>query len=112
MRTLHDVQESALTYQAVEIADRVASEFLVVKIHPEPNPRTAVVDVEGAGFRVPWNNKEHEEGPRELDPFRDCRVLSHIEQPSDCSIYGAADLFPCMPEIDDWDYVHFPKHGH
>jgi hypothetical protein len=33
---LHDVQESALTYQAVEIAYRVAAEFLVVEFRPEP----------------------------------------------------------------------------
>ena len=36
LRMLNDVQESALTYQAVEIADRIAAEFLVVKIQPEP----------------------------------------------------------------------------
>ncbi len=45
LRTLNDVEKSALTYQAVEIADRAATEFLVVKIQPEPNPRTAVIDV-------------------------------------------------------------------
>ena len=74
----NDVQESALTYQAVEIADRIAAEFLVVKIHPEPNPRTAVIDVEGAGFGISGDDKKYEQGLRELDPFRDsgCSVTS------------------------------------
>src|SRR6267143_3998218 len=79
LRMLNDVQESALTYQAVEIADRVAAEFLVVKIQPEPNPRTAVIEVEGAGFGITRDDKKHKQGLGELNPFRDSRVLSHIE---------------------------------
>ena len=55
------------------------SEFFVVKIHPEPNPRTAVVDVEGARFGISGDDKKHEQGFRELDPFRDSGVLGHIE---------------------------------
>ncbi len=76
---LDDVQESALTYQAIEIADRVASEFFIIKIQPEPNPRTAVIDVEGTGFGISGDDKKHEQGLGELDPFRDSRVLGHIE---------------------------------
>src|SRR6266699_2770876 len=110
MRTLHDVQESALAYQTVEIAYRVAPEFFVVKIHPEPNPRTAVVDVEGAGFGVPGNDKKHEEGLRELDPFRDCGVLTHIEQSGHSSIRASADIIWCAPKIDHWDHIHLSKH--
>src|SRR5437667_12170827 len=106
MRTFHDVQESALTYQAVEIAYRVAAEFLIVKIHPEPNPRTAVVDVEGAGFGVPRNDEKHQQGLRELDPFRDCRVLGHIQQSGHSSIRASANLVWCFAEIVHWDHVH------
>src|SRR5260370_40016419 len=99
MRTFHDVQESALTYQAVEIAYRVAAEFLIVKIHPEPNPRTAVIDVEGAGFGVAGNDKEHEQGLRELYPFRDCRGLRHIRQSGNSSIRASANLVCCVAQI-------------
>src|SRR5260370_14426377 len=52
MRTLHDVEESALPHQPVKIADRIASEFLVVKIKPEPKHRTALVYVEASRLRV------------------------------------------------------------
>src|SRR5487761_682506 len=100
---LHDVQESALPYQAVEIADRIAAEFLVVKIHPEPNLRAAVVDVEGAGFGISGDDKKHEQGLRELDPFRDSGVLGHVEYLSDCSVDGASHFLRCMPEIGDWN---------
>src|ERR1700704_4112781 len=62
LRMLHDVQESALTYRTVEIANRIAAEFLVVKIHPEPNPRTAVIDVKSTGFRITGDDKKHEQG--------------------------------------------------
>src|SRR5882724_1479278 len=56
LRMLHDVQESALTYQAIEIADR-----------------------EAAGFGITRDDKKHKRGLGELNPFRDSRVLSHIE---------------------------------
>src|SRR6267143_1080604 len=79
LRMLNDVQESALTYQAFEIADRVAAEFLVVKIQPEPNSRTAVIDVEGAGFGISGDDKKYEQGVRELDPFSDSGVLGDIK---------------------------------
>jgi hypothetical protein len=47
----------------VEVADRVATEFLVIKIQPKPDFRKPVIDVESGGFRVPWNDKEqHEHG--------------------------------------------------
>ena len=57
---LNDVQESALTYQAVEIAHRVTAEFFVVEIHPEPSPHTAVIYVEGARSRVTGDDKKQE----------------------------------------------------
>jgi len=34
IRPLHEVEEAALPYQPAKIADRIASEFLVVKIQP------------------------------------------------------------------------------
>src|SRR5260370_14600059 len=78
MRTLDDVQEAALPYQTNEIADRVTSEFFVVEIHPEPNSQTTVVDVEGSGFGVTGNDKEHQQRLWELHPFFDvgCSVKS------------------------------------
>src|SRR5689334_11556609 len=110
MRTLHDVQETTLSYQPVEIADRVASEFLVVEIQPEPNLRTAIVDVEGARLGVLGNDKEHEQGLRELDPSFDLGLLSHIQQSLHRSIRASANLVWCVPKINHWDYVHFSKH--
>jgi len=86
LRMLHDVQESALTYQAVAIAYRITTEFLVVKIQPEPNLRPAVIDVEGSGFGTSGDDKKHEQGLRELDPFRDSRLLGPTEQLGHCSI--------------------------
>src|SRR5712664_1481069 len=79
LRMLHDVQESALTYQTVEVADRVSAEFVVVKIHPEPNPRTAVIEVEGAGFGITRDDKKHKQGLGELNPFRDRWMLGHFK---------------------------------
>jgi hypothetical protein len=62
-RTLNEVQEPALAHEMVEVADRVATEFLVIKIQPKPDFRKPVIDVESGGFRVPWNDKEqHEHG--------------------------------------------------
>src|SRR5437588_12322857 len=110
MRTLHDVQETTLSYKPVEIADRVAAEFLVVKIHPKPNPRSAVVDVEGAGFGGPGNDKEHEQSLRELDPFFDLGVLTHIQQSLHRPIRASADIVWPLPKIDHWNHIHLSKH--
>jgi hypothetical protein len=106
---LHDVQKSALTYQAAAIADRIATEFLVVKIQPEPNLRPAVIDVEGSGFGTSGDDKKHEHGLRELDPFRDSRLLGPTEQLGHCSSDRSSHFPRCMPEIGDWDYLHFLK---
>src|SRR5258707_12760702 len=111
MRTLHDVQEPALPYQTIEIADRVTSEFFVVEIHPEPNSQTTVVDVEGSGFGVTGNDKEHEQGLRELDPSFDLGVLSHIQQSLHRSIRASANPVWGVPKINHWDYIHLSKHG-
>src|SRR5216684_3453096 len=111
MRTLHDVQETTLSYKPVEIVDGVATEFLVVKIQPEPKPCTAVVDVEGARLGVLGNDKEHEQGLRELDPSCDLGVLSRIQQSLHRSIRASANLVWCVPKINHWDYVHLSKHG-
>src|SRR6266568_2734090 len=110
MRTLHDVQETTLSYKPVEITYRVATEFLVIKIHPEPKPCTAVVDVEGAGFGVSGNDKEHQQGLRELDPFFDLGVLSHIQQSLHRPIRASANIVWCVPKIDHWDHIHLSKH--
>src|ERR1700721_1995488 len=111
MRTLHKVEKSALPHQPVEIVDRIASEFLVVKIQPEPNHRTAVVDVEGARLGILGNDKEHEQGLRELDPSFDLGVLSHIQQSVHGAIRASANLVWCVPKINHWHYVHLSKHG-
>src|SRR6266851_3845934 len=110
MRALHDVQEAALPYQTIEIADRVTSEFFVVEIHPEPNSQTTVVDVEGSGFGVTGNDKEHQQRLWELHPFFNLRVLSQIQQSLHGPIRASADAVWCVPEIDHWDYVHPSKH--
>src|SRR5260370_16896958 len=100
MRTLHDVQEAALPYQTIEIADRVTSEFFVVEIHPEPNSQTTVVDVEGSGFGVTGNDKEHEQGLRELNPSFDLGVLSHIHHSLHPSIQPSANPASVVPNIN------------
>src|SRR5260370_11921675 len=99
MRALHDVQEAALPYQTIEIADRVTSEFLVAKIQPEPNHRTAVVDIEGARLGVLGKDKEHEQGLLELDPSFDLGVLSHIQQSLPRPIRASLHLIPFFPTI-------------
>src|SRR5579883_1261598 len=43
---LHEVQEPAFADQAVEIAYRVSTELLVIKVHPIPDPSAALVHVE------------------------------------------------------------------
>src|SRR5260370_37528309 len=92
MRTLHDVEESALPHQPVKIADHIASEFLVVKIPPEPKHRTAVVDVAGARLGALGNDKEREQGLRERDPSFDLGELSHIQQSLHRSIRASTNL--------------------
>src|SRR5208283_4253978 len=69
-----------------------------------------IVDVEGAGFGIPRNDKEHEESLWELDPLLYLGVISHMEQTSDCAFDGPAYLFRCMTEVDDRDYVHLSEH--
>src|SRR6266571_8830627 len=69
-----------------------------------------VVNVEGARFRVPRNDKEHEQGLRELDPFLDLGVLSHIQQSLHRPIRAPASIVWCVPKIDHWDHTHLSKH--
>src|SRR5260370_12850362 len=110
MRELQDVKEAGLPYETIEIADRVTAEFLVVKIQPEPNHRTAVVDVEGARLGVLGNDKEHEQGLRELDPSFDLGVLSHIQQSLHRPIRASANLVCCVPKVNHWTYFNLSKH--
>src|SRR5690348_14977679 len=69
-----------------------------------------VVNVEGAGFGVPGNDKEQEQGLRELDPFFDLRMLSRIQQSLHRSIRATADIVWCVTKIYYWDHIHLSKH--
>src|SRR5690349_18850291 len=69
-----------------------------------------VVDVEGAGFRVPRNDEEHEQSFWELDPFLDLGVFSHIQQSLHRLIRASADIVWCVPKINYRYDVHPSEH--
>src|SRR5713101_2194073 len=110
MRTLHEVQEAAFPDQSVEIADGVSAEFLVVKIHPKPDPRPAVVHIERSGFGIARDDQKQEQRHRELNPFLNLWVVRHVEQAGHSSFRAVRNIGWCIPKIEHWYHIHSSEH--
>src|ERR1051326_5566782 len=93
----NEVEETTVSEELFEVADRVATKLLILEIHRVPGALLAVQDVDCARFRIEGHQQEQQDRRWELDPANDLGLFSGLQECSDCGsrIGICADLYDC-----------------